>query len=307
MFPKYSGALGYPVFTNVPMILHSKLKSMRRCHHFREDPDGHAENRQSHDPEEFLCHHGTDRPPHSKINATGVCHEVMGCCFNKTIGSESPAQLPLARRFRLADGPCGVTLFCTACGFFRLGIMRQKMELSGVGRLASRFFRYTTFMKEPKELQCLPLTLGFRWMLPVIPRNWIQPCIVYKWLMRCILYATATDTKHHKTIWFSHTSPFLLPLISTKSTCWAHLSSTTSPIMSIPVQCQINKESQICIVSDQSPRIYIYIFRCHVQMDRWHHSTPGGCYTLCECHPNLDVNWACFLILKPIFVGRSPN
>lgn len=52
---------------------------------------------------------------------------------------------------------------------------------------------------------------------------------------------------------------------------------------------------------------YIYIFRCQVQMDRWHHSTPGGCYTLCECHPNLDVNWACFLILKPIFVGRSPN
>lgn len=137
MFPKYSGALGYPVFTNVPMILHSKLKSMRRCHHFREDPDGHAENRQSHDPEEFLCHHGTDRPPHSKINTTGVCHEVMGCCFNKTIGSESPAQLPLARRFRLADGPCGVTLFCTACGFFRSGITRQKMELSGVGRLAS--------------------------------------------------------------------------------------------------------------------------------------------------------------------------
>lgn len=114
-------------------------------------------------------------------------------------------------------------------------------------------------MKEPKELQCLPLTLGFRWMLPVIPRNWIQPCIVYKWLMRCTLYATATNTKHHKTIWFSHTSPFLLPLISTKSTCSAHLSSTTSPIMSIPVQCQINKQSQICTVSDQSPHIYIYI------------------------------------------------
>lgn len=166
-------------------------------------------------------------------------------------------------------------------------------------------------MKEPKELQCLPLTLGFRWMLPVIPRNWIQPCIVYKWLMRCTLYATATNTKHHKTIWFSHTSPFLLPLISTKSTCSAHLSSTTSPIMSIPVQCQINKQSQICTVSDQSPHIYIY----SGAKFRWIAGTilllvvVTLCVSVIQIWMWTDVlyHFACFLILKPIFVDRSPN
>lgn len=51
----------------VSILVHSKLESTTGCHHFREDPDGHAGNRQSRDPEEFLCHHGADRPPDSEI------------------------------------------------------------------------------------------------------------------------------------------------------------------------------------------------------------------------------------------------
>ena len=88
-------------------------------------------NFQSRDPEVFLCHHGTRRPPHSETNATRVSHEVMACCFNKTIQSESLWQ----GDFALQTDPVASPFFAQPVDFSG----QEKLELSGAGGSLLKF------------------------------------------------------------------------------------------------------------------------------------------------------------------------